>query len=206
MSGWLRSNRFWLPAVPLAFLAMLAGSSYHLKTFWYDNGLHHVIARAEPGRSVYVVDPYDDAQGHTAHRFRVRLDGLTRVTQVTDSSGDRVDLPAGADAYQVDLSFRAAPSMALSYCNVALVDVDGNRFGGDQSDPVRQSNKCVPEGHEGPTAALFKGQLRGAVPPGAERPPSWSVAPVVLVRHGAHIRAAWLWFDRPDYVVLPLAR
>ena len=98
------------------------------------------------------------------------------------------------------LSFRADPDVALSYCHLEVVDSAGRQYTVDSSDEI---DLCVPEGHEGPSPALFKGTKRGAVEKGHQRPTSWTVKPVVLVKDGARITEARLWFDRPDYVALP---
>ncbi|RLV51129.1 hypothetical protein D9V37_04210 [Nocardioides mangrovicus] len=202
--GWWRANRLWLPLVPVALVAMLAAASYHVKTFWFDDGLHRTLVTAKPGHVAAVDIPYEDTAGKTAYRFRVRVDKVTPTTTYLDSLGDRTRVQAGVSAYRVRLGFSADPSVALSGCQLTVVDAAGHQYDVNGL-PVSQT-LCVPDGHEGPSPALYKGAKRGAVEKGHQRPRTWTTSPVVLVPTGARPVEVRVWFARPDYVSLRLPR
>jgi hypothetical protein len=203
---WLRSNRWWLVVLPLALALMLGASAYRVRTFWWESGLHREAAVSRPGDFVRVVDDFDDALGPTRRTYEVRAERLEKLPEIPQDFGDPEPLPADTVAYRVPLDFRAAPDQDLNYCKVVLVDDAGRRFGGDTSDVLDQVNLCLPEGHGGPETPLLKGSKRGVVPPGEERPESWSVEPIVLVPEGARPTSVWVSFSPPEYVRLPLPR
>lgn len=205
-ASWWRVNRRWLALVPVAVgLAMLA-SAYRVDTFWWQSGLHHEIASAEPGASATVVDDFTDNAGRTTRRFSVRFARLEKVEEIPTSglSGSSTP-PPGTTAYAVHLEFRAAPDQTMASCHVELLDSDGNEYTAD-SFPQGQVNICVPEGHEGPALAQFKDQRRGAVEAGHERPGTWRVAPVLVVKEGVRITEARVWWTYPAYVSLAAPR
>lgn len=206
--GWLRVNRWWLLALPLTLVLSAAASAYHVRTFWYDEGFHHRTATAEPGEPVRVVNHFEDGIGKTTRTFRIRATGLTELNQVPDSLEETgKPVPKGATAYGVDLELTADPDQDLNYCRVVLVDSDGRKYGGLDTDLFGQSNMCVPEDTPGPNPPLSKGDKRGQLDDGEDpRPPSWSVEPVVLVPPGVDIRAVQISFTPPEYVELPLPR
>lgn len=204
--SWWRMNRWWLLVLPVAVAVASLASAYRVKPFWYEDGLHHALATAEPGRPVRVVDGFRDTGGETTRTFDVELEALVPVEQVRSPTRDTVGVPPGVTAYQVRLAFSAAPDQELNFCHVALIDSEGNRYGGDVPDPLGQDNPCLPKGHEGPDPAILRGQQRGVVPPGHERPETWTVTPVVLVAKDVRITDALVWFDLPDYARLPAPR
>jgi hypothetical protein len=206
--GWLRANRWWLLVLPVALVLAAAASSYRVRTFWYDDGFHHRTATAKPGGFVRVVNHFEDGVGKTERTFRVRASGLTELNQVPDSLEETgKPVPRGTTAYGVDLELEAAPDQDLNYCRVVLVDRDGRKFGGLDTDLFGQANMCVPEDTPGPNTPLSKGEKRGVLEEGEDpRPPSWSVEPVVLVPRGADIREVRISFTPPEYVGLPLPR
>ena len=205
MTGtWWRENRWWLPAAPFAVAAMLGASAYNLHDFWYIQGLHHEEASAPQGRFVAVTDDYDDAQGHTSRTFRVRLARIEEADTYWYDLGDDGPRPVGngQEALVVHLDWEADPDQAIKYCSVALVDDEGRRY-----EPVgnAQPDSCTPDGHGGPDPAQFDGQVRGQVPDGEDRPPTWSTAPAFLVPDGVEIRRVLVWWELPDYVSLTVS-
>lgn len=198
--SWWRENRLWLAALPVALASVTAASSYNV-SFWWDNGLHHEMASAEPGSMVRVTDDYDDGQGQTSRSFEV---GLVRL-QATDSYPYLFDDPGpppdGVDALAVRLRWSAGPDQVLRGCTVALVDDQGRRY---EADGSVYPAACVPENHGGPEDPGADG-VRGLVPEGEERPADWTTAPVVLVPHGRTITQVLVWWDRPDYVSLSVS-
>lgn len=196
-TGWWRGNRFWLAALPVALLAAVAASSYNVKPFWYENGLHHEVASAPLGSSTRATIQYDDALGATSRTFEVSLAAL----QPTDSYPYRFDEPGpppdGVDAISVHLHWKAEPDQVLRSCTVSLVDDQGRRYDAEQF----AFSGCVPEARGGPTDPQADGE-RGDVPEGEDRPPSWTTAPVVLVPQGREITQVLVWWERPSYVTL----
>jgi hypothetical protein len=205
--SWGRRNRWWLVLLPVALVVLVAGSSYRVKTFWWDSGFHHVSATARPGSFLHVVQHFEDQLGPTRRTFDVRLDGVGKVAALppAGSSSDPAPVPAGATAWRVELSWRAAPDQDLDACRVALVDASGARYGGDIEDPLGQVHQCVPDETPGPRSPLGRGAKRGQVPPGeSPRPETWRTKVVVLLPTGTRPDRAWVTFGHPDYVVLPV--
>lgn len=206
-AGWGRRNRWWLVLLPFALVVLVAGSSYRVKTFWWESGLHHMSAEARPGERLHVVQDFEDQLGPTRRTFDVRLDDVRRVGALPEqASFDEAEpVPAGAAAWRVDLSWRAAPDQDLDTCRVALVDASGARYGGEIGDVLGQVHQCVPDDTPGPRSPLGKGSERGQVPEGeSPRPEAWETHVVVLLPSGARPTAAWVTFGPPDYVVLPV--
>ena len=50
--GWLRRNRWWLLALPVALALALASAAYRINDLWFENGWHRVDATVEQGRFV----------------------------------------------------------------------------------------------------------------------------------------------------------
>lgn len=110
--------------------------------------------------------------------------------------------PEGTKALRVDLSFEADPDQALRACSLGLVDQDGTRYDFSASvDNIEQDDisPCVPWGHEGPETPVFKGQVR-STPPGEERPPAWTMKPVVIVPEDATITHVVMWWEKPEHL------
>ncbi len=206
--SWLRANRWWLVVLPVALVLAVAASSYRVRTFWYDDGFHHRAATSDAGQYVRVVNHFEDAIGRTTRTFRVRANGLTELNTVPDDLEEAGrPTPRGATAYGVDLEFTADPGQDLNACRVVLVDEDGRKFGGSDTDLLGQVNLCVPDETPGPRTPLFAKDQRGLLEEGQDpRPESWSIGPVVLVPKGAVIRSVQISFTPPDYVDLPLPR
>ncbi|WP_028651338.1 hypothetical protein [Nocardioides halotolerans] len=200
-AGWWRENRLWLASLPLALAAVTASSSYDLD-FWWDNGLHHELGSAPQGGTARVTDDYDDALGETSRTFEVELAELRTTELYPYAFEEPAPPPDGVQAVAVHLRWRAEPDQVLRGCKVALVDDEGRRYEADSSDsPVA----CVPEERGGPEDP--HGDVgRGVVPDGeADRPPTWTTAPVVLVPDGRTITRVLVWWERPDYVSLSVS-
>lgn len=205
--SWFRANRWWLLLLPFAIALMLAGSSYRVSTFWFENGFHDETARADPGMPLKVANHFSDVVGDGTRNFTVTLTGLTEVDEIPVQQGQQRPTPDGVTAYKVHLDFEADPREDMNYCTVSLVDSEDTRYSLQASgDPTGQSNVCVPEATPGPRTPILKGEKRGQVDPALARPRTWSVEPVVLVKDGTKPVEARLAFSWPEYVVLPLPR
>lgn len=205
--SWLRRNRWWLLLVPVGLLVMLGGSAYRVQTFWWESGLHREVGSAPAGQYAEVDQPFEDSLGPTRRRFAVRFASLVEVDEIpVQSESETQPVPDDLDAYQVNLAFRAAPDQDLNGCKVMLLDERGHRYGGDDTDPLGQIYRCVPEDTPGPASPLLKGDRRGVVDPDAERPGEWVTHTVVLVPEGVTPARAWISFFAPDYVSLTLPR
>lgn len=205
--SWLHRNRWWLPLVVIGLVVMLAGAGYRVQTFWWESGLHRETGPAPAGEYAQVSQKYQDALGQGLRTFAVRVVSLEQVAEIpVRSEIEKGSVPEDLDAYQLDLAFRADPDQDLNGCRVMLLDAQGHRYGGDDSDPLGQVYKCVPEDTPGPPTPLFKGDRRGVVNPDARRPDEWVTHTVVLVPEGVTPTKAWISFFPPDYVSLTLPR
>src|SRR4051794_11258960 len=112
--SWWRENRFWLPAVPIALGALLAASSYNIKDYWYDAGLHHEVASAEQGTFVSATEHYQDALGSTSRTYSVRLAGLEPTEAYPFADEEQPSPPPGGiDAVVVHLDWKAQADQVL---------------------------------------------------------------------------------------------
>jgi len=196
-TGWWRANRWWLLALPFAVAVLLGASAYNVKHYWYDGGLHDRLASADAGDYATATDHYEDAIGETSRTYRVRLASIDETATYPRPDGPAPP-PKGTTAWRVWLDWEADPSQTLRYCTVSLVDDQGRRYDTDQAN---QLDPCTPEGHDGPDQPLSADGDRLA-PEGAERPPAWSTAAVVLVPEGRRITQVRVWWETPDYVQL----
>jgi hypothetical protein len=203
--GWWRDNRFWLPALPLALAMLLLASSYNVKDFWYDAGLHHRVASGQQGEQVSATMRYDDAVGATSRTFEVRMTELgTTDTYPFKDEDEPQPPPNGIDAVVAHLDWAAESDQVLTACTVSLVDDQGRRY---DVDTTTVFDSCVPEDRPGPTDPFSKDGERGLVVEGEERPATWSTAPVFLVPHGRKISQVLVWWPQsmPDYVELSVS-
>lgn len=201
-TSWLRVNRWWLLVLPVSLIAMLGASAYRVQDFYTDRGWRDAVATSAPGEFVESRLHFSDALGETSSKFSARFTGLSTVDEIEPRTGTAGPPPDGVTAYAVHLDFKAAPGADLGFCWVMLVDEDGNRYGGEIFDPVGQANKCVPNDTPGPRRPFSKEEKRGEIEPGLERPETWDVEPVVLVKKGVRITSALVGFQEPEYVVL----
>ena len=203
--SWLRTNRCWLPLLPLVLVGLIAASSYRVKGLWYDAGLHHVEASARPGAFVEVTDHYEDAYGATSRTFRVRAARIGTASTLPPSATqlDPTAPPRGTEVLVAHLDWRADPDQSLTHCVVALVDSRGARY--EVPPDTSQTDLCVPARHEGPEVAFTRAQPRGYVEQGDARPASWSTAVSFLAPQGTRITRVLVWWDKPDYVALDVA-
>lgn len=194
MTSWWRTNLRWLLALPVA--ALIAGglASYHVRTMWWFEGLHHEVGSAPVGEYVSLSADFRDGEGETSRTLRVRLLSIDPV-----GAGPDAELPLpGTTAYAVRLEFEAGADQELRVCQVALIGADKQRY----AVPSQPYSPCLPQGHPGPEASIVAGQPRGRVAPGEERPARWVVAPRVLTDVAARITAVRVWFAYPQYVEL----
>lgn len=197
--GWWHENRFWLPAMPLALAGLLLASSYNLKEYWYDNGLHDELAAADPGTFASTTDRYDDVLGSTSRTFSVRLTALGTTDVYPDEDGEPARPPDGIGTVVVYLDWKAQPDQVLRGCTVSVVDEQGRRYDVDQA---AFDDPCTPPDHSGPHYPFGTADERGTVPEGEERFPTWSTRTVILVPPGRDITEVRVWWEPPDYVRL----
>lgn len=186
--GWLRRNRWWLLALPVALALALASAAYRVNDFWYENDWHRVDATVEQGQFVTtraVVHSFDQPPAPAA--LRVRLGDVASSAVVRDTLGSDLPVPAGAVGVQVRLDFRAVDGKPAPYCTVFIVDDQRNRY---SVSPVDEgTNPCPPPGHSfGDTTA----------------PERWSRLVSAAVPKGATVQEVWLGVTWPDYVRLKI--
>lgn len=205
-----RPSRWWVAAVPVALVAMLAANGYRVPVFWYQSGLHHEIASADHGEWATVSERYTDAHGDTTRSYSVRFAGLGGAdTAYEDRVGDAFTLPDGMVAQTVRLDFVAEPDQTLTNCAITLIDDEGREFRvGHLFDSLGpRVTTCVPEETPGPSLAVLETDVRGATPSGEEpRPREWSASPAIAVPKNARLVELRISFENPDYVTLRLPR
>lgn len=205
-----RPSRWWVAAVPVALVAMLAASGYRVPVFWYQSGQHHEIADGDARAWVDVTEQTSDAHGDLNRRYSVRLAGLGgEDTAYKTRYSDEFTLTDGMVARTVRLDFRAEPDQTLKNCALTLVDDEGRQYRvGHVFDSIGPSvTVCVPEDRPGPSAAVLDSMPRGALPPKElPRPREWSVSPAVAVPKDARLVELRISFENPDYVTLRLPR
>ncbi|MFC7485967.1 hypothetical protein ACOCJ7_05515 [Knoellia sp. CPCC 206453] len=205
-----RPSRWWIAGVPVAIVTMLAATGYRVPVFWYQSGLHHEIASAEPEQWAQVNEPFTDARGDTTRDYSVRFAGLGSAGPAyEDRIGDEVTLADGMVAQVVTLDFRAAPEQPLKGCALTLIDDQGREFRvGHSFDAIGPNvTNCVPEETPGPSQPILAHQQRGVLPKGEQpRPREWSTSPAIAVPRDARFVELRISFEEPDYVTLKLAR
>ncbi|MFC7490916.1 MULTISPECIES: hypothetical protein [unclassified Knoellia] len=203
-------SRWWIAAVPVAIVVMLAANGYRVPVFWYQSGLHHEIASADSGTWARVTEKYADGQGDTTRRYSVRFAGLGGADPAyEDRSGDDITLPDGMVARTVTLDFEAEPDQVLKNCAVTLIDDRGREYRvGGASDAIGPgTTACVPEDTPGPSLPVLRNEPRGAIPEDEEpRPRTWSTATRIPVPEDATFVELRISFENPDYVTLRLPR
>lgn len=204
-----RPSRWWMAAVPVAVVAMLAASGYRVPVFWYQSGQHHEIADGDAGAWVAVSERTSDAHGDLVRRYSVRLDGLGEAGTEYEAGFDEFTLTDGMVARTVRLDFRAEPDQVLKACALTLVDDRGRQYRvGHVLDGIGpKTTVCVPEETPGPGLAVLQSMTRGALAPEEPpRPAEWSVSPAIAVPEDARFVELRISFEDPDYVTLRLPR
>ena len=108
---WLRRNRWGLLALPFALVASLAASSDRVKLYFWDEDLHQPH-RAVQGAWLDFRDTYSDSNGEHPMQVKVQLEGVREATGLWQSTSP-LDLPAGTQAVEVELSLEADPRLPL---------------------------------------------------------------------------------------------
>ena len=203
-----RPSRWWVAAVPVAVVSMLAANGYRVPVFWYQSGQHREIASGDAEQWVAVTERTSDAHGDLTRSYDVRLAGLGGAgTAYEARSGDEFTLADGMVARTVDLDFRADPDQVLKHCALTLVDDRGREYRvGHTFDAIGERiTACVPEQTPGPSLAVVSSMKRGALAPKElPRPREWSVSPTIAAPEDARFVALRISFENPDYVTLRL--
>ena len=124
--SWTRRNRWGLLALPLALAAALAGSSDRVKLYFWDEGLRQA-QRAEQGAWLDFRNTYSDSEGEHPLEVKVRLDAVRPASTLWQSTSP-LQLPAGTQAVEVELSLEADPDLPLSVCRLAVRVAEGTRY------------------------------------------------------------------------------
>ncbi|MGA9748135.1 MAG: hypothetical protein WBQ50_11825 [Nocardioides sp.] len=205
--GWLKRNRWGVVALPVVGVLAVGANSYRLQDYWWDRDLRSATV-ADGADFVSYTQDYDDSIGATSRTFQVRVGEIAPTETIDSEVGDvlgeePVVVPAGARALAVRLDFEAEPDQALYGCQLALEDVDGNRyvFDSTQEGIDQDPFPCLPFETPGPRVPFFEGQTREVVA-GEERPATWSTEPVLVVPEDAEISRVLLWWETPDYLAL----
>lgn len=204
---WWRRERLAIALLPLILVAAIAASSSRVHDFWWARGFHSEGPITAAG--VATVDTrYDDGFLTYPIRAKISLTSAAPVTELPDAYGP-LKIPTGSRLWLVDLAWSADPDLALTGCNVALVDRDGNRY--DASINAFEANApivydaCVPDDARGPVPTV--GSTKAPALPAGQppRPESYSTTAYVIVPVDVRPVAARVWWFLPDYVELPLS-
>lgn len=188
-AGWLRRNRGWLVALPVALALALASAAYRVNDLWYENGWHRVDATVDEGEFVTtraLVYSFDEQPKRAD--LRVRLGSVRRGDDLRDTLGGELDMPPGLVGVQLGLDFEAVKGRPAPYCTVFVVDEAGNRYPAAPIDGG--TNPCPPPGFSyGDSTA----------------PQRWSRLVSAAVPKKAVVREVWLGITWPDYVRMTVA-
>jgi len=198
--GWWHRNRWALLALPVALALALVAAGDRVRTMWWEQDLRRPTT-AEAGAAVDFHQRVRDGLGGTMPiDVQVRLDGIGTAPTLPD----RMELPTGTRAVQVDLTLSADPDVVLTGCFLAVRDAAGTRYDyvANEWGALQPTVPCVPQDTPGPWPSL--GDLDDALthedtPP---RPETWSVAPVVVVPDGVELTDVVLWWQMPQHVLL----
>ena len=198
--GWWRRNRWALLALPFALVLALVAAGDRVNTLWWQQDLRRPVTAGTDGAVELHQRIYDGQGGTLPIDVQVRLDGVDDPTTLPD----RMTLPPGTRAVQVDLTLSADPDVVLRGCSLAVRDADGTRYdyipsgwGASQS-----AFHCVSKDAPGPRPPM--GDLddvvtdRDALP----RPQTWSVSRVVVLPDEVQVAEVVLWWQKPYYVLL----
>lgn len=187
--GWLRRNRCWLVALPVALGLALASAAYRVNDFWYENGWHREIASVQQGRFVTTRDTvYSLDEKPKRVDLRMRLGGVGSADVLRDSLGQERSMPPGAVGVKLRLDFQAVGGKPASYCEVYVVDTDGSRYPVEAIDGG--SNPCPPS---------------GGSPDDATAPKSWSRVVAAAVPKTARIEAVRVGVSWPGYLTFRIS-
>ena len=168
--GWLRRNRWWLLALPIALAVALASAAYRVNDFWYENGWHDEIASVRQGRFVTTQHTvYSLDQKPERVDLRMRLGAVGSTDEWHDGLGTARTMPPKAVGVKVRLDFQAVKGKPAPYCEVFVVDTEGNRYPVEELDAG--SNPCPPPGGspDDPTAPKTWSRVVGAAVPKTAR-------------------------------------
>ncbi|HUP99477.1 MAG TPA: hypothetical protein VM093_03370 [Aeromicrobium sp.] len=182
--GWLRRNRWWLIALPLALAVALASAAYRVNDFWWENGWHRADATVDQGTFVTTratVYSFDDKPRRVG--LRVRLGEVTRTGEMRNPLGEALPLPPSATGVRLRLDFEAVKGKPAPYCTVYVVDTGGSRY---EAQPLDSgSNPCPPP---------------GGSPEDSSAPKTWSRIVAAAVPKRAKVEYVWVGVSWPDYV------
>lgn len=171
---WLRRNRWWLLALPLAVVLAVASAGYRVDDFWWSNGWHRAEAVAPVGRYATLrATVYSFDQKPAPVTMNVRLGSVTRI------DGRPGSPRVGA---RLRLDFRAVDGKPAPYCTVFVVDTDGNRYDVIMLDDG--SNPCPPP---------------DGSPDDATAPARWSRDVAAAVPRKAKVASVWIGVTKPGY-------
>ncbi|GAA4627079.1 hypothetical protein [Cellulomonas oligotrophica] len=202
-TGWWRRNRWALAALPFALVLALLASSDRVVSWWWTQGLHRPTTAA-PGAELVFRDVLTDADGDHDVAVTLHLDGVEETT-VAWEDGTPLDLPPGTRALRVDLTLGAEPDAALRVCGLAVRGSDGTRYEyvPQTAGAFQPSSPCVPPDAPGPWPASGWSAPEPD-PTEHDRPATWTVSPVVVLPDDVEPDAVLVWWQMPDYAVLPL--
>lgn len=179
LTGWLRTNRWWLPAlvVAAALVALASSSNYWV---W---------------RSADVLDRPQTAVNGVLE-FHAKSDAnplqtTLRVARVTTPSGtvEGLTAPVGVRLYAVHLAVVVPPHLpsVMDFCDAVLVDDQGRIYAQNAG---LDDDRSV--GHTGGCGSL-------------DAPESgWTTELLFGVPDTARITELRISFDAPDYAVFPI--
>lgn len=182
--GWLRRNRWWLLALPVALALAAASAAYRVNDFWWQNGWHRAVTTVDQGEFVTTrATVYSFDEKPKPVDLRVRLASVTRTNEMRNWLGEPLPLPGSAVGVRLQLDFQAVKGKPAPYCTVFVVDSDGNRYEVEELDSG--SNPCPPP---------------GVSPDAATAPSTWSRTVAAAVPKRTKVAHVWLGVTWPDYV------
>lgn len=180
--SWLRRNRWWLAAIPVAVVLLVAASGHRLQDWWWNTDYRTQVDHAVAGEWAHWEDSNSLFDKGAKRAFDVRLLRMEPADAVPNPYGGPKPLPKGSDGMLVELEFRK-PVGDTTGCRMILVATNGDYYGDWFSQPLGQET-CGPADY------------------GSEPDARWKATSVIPIDPGAKIAEVRIGFEGTGYLTL----
>lgn len=200
MSAWLRLNRAWLIALPVAALVAALLGSGRLVLYWLPEQQYQAVRGAG---EVHFTETFVDLDGEHVRDVTVEVLQVVPTTEM-EYGGATVtpEMPSGTTLWAVDLRMAADPDVVLDDCTVAIMDESGRLHASSSTMSLVTvegrsifiaSEWCVPADAPGPSARFFDFQQDDDLP---SRPEVFEVRSYVITPQDVTPERIRTWWAR----------